>query len=102
MLVDDVAHGIRTLSAQMELTKLPIEITFTGNSVEETEDFSRINKPSFLFLDIKMPGQRGFELFLNIDLSVRNVIFTTAHDEFAFKSFQHQTSGYLSQPLSTL
>ncbi|MCP9768321.1 DNA-binding response regulator [Lacihabitans sp. LS3-19] len=102
ILVDDEAHAIRTLSAQIGWTKLPIEITFTGNSVEETEDFLRLNKPDFLFLDIKMPGQGGFELFPNIDLSVTDVIFTTAHDEFALQAFQHQASGYLMKPVSTI
>ena len=102
ILVDDEAHAIRTLSAQLGWTKLPIEIIFTGNSVEETEDFLRLNKPDFLFLDIKMPGQGGFELFPNIDLSVTDVIFTTAHDEFALQAFQHQASGYLMKPVSTI
>jgi two-component system, LytTR family, response regulator len=102
ILVDDEAHALRTLTAQLGWTKLPIEVIFVGNSVEETSQFLRLNKPDFLFLDIKMPGSDGFKLFPDIDLSVTEVIFTTAHDEYALRAFQHQASGYLMKPVSTI
>ncbi len=101
IIVDDEPHAIRTLSAQLEWTHLPVKIIDTANSVEEAEVALRKRKPDFIFLDIKMPGKEGFELFDAIDLKVSEVIFTTAHDSYALKAFKLQASGYLMKPVST-
>lgn len=102
IIVDDEAHAVRTLTAQLEWTKLPLELIGTANSVEEAFELLKTKKPDFLFLDIKMPGSTGFDLFPSIDSAVTDIIFTTAHDEFALKAFQHQAAGYLMKPVSTL
>ncbi|AWW00463.1 LytR/AlgR family response regulator transcription factor [Arcticibacterium luteifluviistationis] len=101
ILVDDEQHAIRTLTAQLGWTKLPIEILGFANSVDEAETLLIDLKPDFLFLDIKMPGKESFELFPLLDLKVTDVIFTTAYDEYALKAFKHQASGYLMKPVST-
>ncbi len=101
IIVDDEAHAIRTLTAQLGWAKVPVEVIGTAMSVAEAGDLLTQTKPDFIFLDIKMPGQTGFDLFPMIDEKVTDVIFTTAHDEFALKAFKHQASGYLMKPVST-
>jgi len=56
-------------------------------------------KPQILFLDIKMPKLDGFEVLELID-SKPEVIFTTAHDEFAIKAFEQNAVDYLMKPFS--
>lgn len=102
IIVDDEAHAIRTLTAQLSWTKLPLEVIGTANSVEEAEKLLVASKPDFLFMDIKMPAKTGFELFPIIDESVTEAIFVTAHDQFALKAYQYHASGYLMKPVSTL
>jgi YesN/AraC family two-component response regulator len=63
IIVDDEPHALRTLEAQLVWTKLPIEVIGKANSVMEAELLLKTDKPDFLFLDIKMPGQSSFELF---------------------------------------
>jgi len=57
------------------------------------------HKPQLLFLDIKMPKLDGFEVLELID-SKPEVIFTTAHDEFAIKAFERNAVDYLMKPFS--
>lgn len=56
-------------------------------------------KPHLLFLDIKMPKLDGFEVLELIDWKPE-VIFTTAHDEFAIKAFEQNAVDYLMKPFS--
>ncbi len=57
------------------------------------------NKPDLLFLDINMPEKDGFQLLEELD-KVPIVIFTTAFDEYAIKSFEYNALDYLMKPIS--
>lgn len=101
IIVDDEPHAIRTLQVQLGWTELPIQVSATATSVNIAREVLKKGVPDFLFLDIKMPVKGGFDLFEEADLSGTEVIFTTAHDEFALKAFKHQAAGYLMKPVST-
>jgi len=56
-------------------------------------------RPELLFLDINMPGKNGFELLEELDYEPK-VIFITAYDEYALRSFEFTTVDYLLKPIS--
>lgn len=56
-------------------------------------------RPDVIFLDIHMPGATGFDLLEKLDYSPR-VVFTTAHSEYAVRSFDYHTIDYLLKPIS--
>lgn len=53
-----------------------------------------------LFLDIQMPGMNGFELLSRLTRQPF-VIFTTAYDQHALRSFEANTIDYLLKPIET-
>lgn len=57
------------------------------------------NKPDLVFLDIQMPKINGFEMLEVLDEKPL-IIFSTAHDEFALKAFEHSAIDYLLKPYS--
>jgi two-component system, LytTR family, response regulator len=57
------------------------------------------NRPELIFLDIQMPKINGFELLELLD-EKPVIIFSTAHDEFAIKAFEHSAMDYLLKPYS--
>ena len=57
------------------------------------------HRPDLIFLDIQMPKLNGFELLEVLDSPI-NIIFTTAHDEFAIKAFEMNAVDYLLKPFS--
>ncbi len=56
-------------------------------------------RPELLFLDINMPGKNGFQLLEELDYEPK-VIFITAHEEYALRSFEFTTVDYLLKPIS--
>lgn len=57
------------------------------------------SRPDVIFLDIHMPGGTGFDLLEKIDYIPR-IVFTTAHSEYAIRSFDYHTIDYLLKPIS--
>ena len=56
-------------------------------------------KPDVVFLDIQMPGESGFDLINQINISTK-IIFVTAFDEFAIRAFEVNAVDYLLKPIN--
>lgn len=84
-----------------ELIKAHKEISLLGEAENVDKGFELINEisPDLLFLDINMPEKDGFELLEMLD-DVPTVIFTTAFDEYAIKSFEYNAFDYLLKPIN--
>jgi two-component system LytT family response regulator len=54
--------------------------------------------PEVVFLDIHLPGMNGFEFLESLD-QIPKVIFTTAYDEYAIKSFDYNAIDYVLKPI---
>jgi two-component system LytT family response regulator len=57
-------------------------------------------RPEIVFLDIQMPTEKGFKLFDYFEIVFFEVIFTTAHKEFAIQAIKHSAHDYLLKPIS--
>jgi len=56
-------------------------------------------RADLLFLDVQMPGIDGFGVLeATASEAVPAVIFTTAHDQYAVRAFEHQAVDYLLKP----
>lgn len=84
-----------------ELIKEHKEIELLGEAENVDDGYKLITetKPDVLFLDINMPEKNGFELLEMLD-EVPIVIFTTAFDEYAIKSFEYNAFDYLLKPIN--
>lgn len=84
-----------------ELIKEYKEIQLLGEAENVDNGYNLIieTKPDILFLDINMPEKDGFELLEMLD-EVPIVIFTTAFDEYAIKSFEYNAFDYLLKPIN--
>lgn len=98
MLVDDeplaVAEMLSMLKNHLEIDVLAVCYD-TADAVEKIVQF----KPQLLFLDISMPEKNGFELLADLD-DVPQVIFVTAHDQFAIKAFDVNALDYILKPVN--
>tara|TARA_R110000868_G_scaffold47550_1_gene155737 strand:+ start:419 stop:1126 length:708 start_codon:yes stop_codon:yes gene_type:complete len=56
-------------------------------------------QPDLLFLDINLPGMDGFAMLQQLNY-VPQVIFTTAYDQYAVKSFEVNALDYLLKPIT--
>lgn len=89
--------------ARLELVNLLSEhphITIIAQTGDPDEGIELVKKhqPELLFLDIQMPGKNGFEVLDAVDFTGQ-VIFTTAYDEYAIRSFDYDAFDYLLKPI---
>lgn len=56
--------------------------------------------PELVFLDVQMPNKNGFELFKELKDVNFEVIFTTAHSEFALDAIKSSALDYLLKPIN--
>lgn len=59
-------------------------------------------KPELVFLDVQMPNKSGFELLKEIKEVNFEVIFTTAHSEFAIDAIKCSALDYLLKPITAI
>jgi two-component system LytT family response regulator len=75
-----------------------IEVIGEASHAEEARQLIETHQPDLLFLDIQLPGRNGFELLEMLDRSPM-VVFTTAFNEYAVKSFEYNALDYLLKPI---
>ncbi len=68
------------------------------NGFEGIKAINELN-PDLVFLDIQMPKLNGFEMLELIDQSPE-IIFITAHNEYAIRAFEMNAVDYLLKPYS--
>lgn len=75
-------------------------VTMVGEATNGQEAISLVQStsPDLILLDIHLPDMDGFQVLNEID-STPQVIFTTAYDEHAVKSFDYNTIDYLLKPI---
>ena len=101
IIIDDEQHCIDLLKAMLAKkfsarVKIVAEAT---NAAEGKEMISRF-KPDLVFLDVEMPVQTGIDLLANLDKIDFEVIFTTAHEQYALKAIKLNALDYLLKPFS--
>lgn len=89
--------------ARVELKELlknhpQIELIAEAENVSKAYEIITAENPDLLFLDINMPEKDGFQLLEMLD-KIPTVIFTTAYDEYAIKSFEYNAFDYLLKPI---
>ncbi len=98
ILVDDENDALEALEWKLNNYIDGVEIT-TCNSPTAAIDLIETTKPDIVFLDIQMPEMDGFTLLENLKNRDFNLIFTTAHDEFALKAIKVSAIDYLLKPV---
>ncbi|HBX52464.1 MAG: hypothetical protein A2275_10690 [Bacteroidetes bacterium RIFOXYA12_FULL_35_11] len=57
-------------------------------------------KPELVFLDIEMPVENGFKLFDYLNTVNFDIIFTTAHSQYAIDAIKYSALDYLLKPIN--
>ena len=76
-----------------------LEVIGEADSGDKAVELIKLLNPDLIFLDIHLPGKNGFQILEELD-SVPAVIFTTAFDAYALRSFDFNTLDYLLKPIS--
>ncbi len=99
ILIDDEEIALRSLENKITRNIPYLEILHTTQDPEE--GIKKINelKPDLVFLDIDMPVISGFDLLSKIDAPDMEVIFVTAHLNYAITAIKHNAIDYILKPI---
>jgi two-component system LytT family response regulator len=75
------------------------EVSATCQNVDEGLEAIKEHQPDIVFLDVHMQGETGFDLLERINNIDFEVIFTTAHSEYALKAIKFSAIDYLLKPV---
>lgn len=99
IIVDDEEFARSSLYFLLQENCENIHISGIAKSVAEARQLLTNNKIDLIFLDIAMPGENGFDLIPQAQLSKSHVIFTTAYDQYALRAIKANALDYLLKPI---
>ncbi len=97
IIVDDERLARQELKTMLAEYKDIEVIAECANAAEAKEKINTL-KPDVVFLDIQMPGKNGLELAQELH-PLPELIFITAHDEYALRAFEVNALDYLLKPI---
>ncbi len=98
LVVDDEALARDKLRTLLEACD---DVEVVGECADGPAVLERLRqeRPDLLFLDVQMPGMDGFQVLDALEPSrIPQVIFVTAHDQYALQAFEVHALDYLLKP----
>lgn len=99
LIIDDEPSAVNTLSLMIRHYLPGITELRSTNDPHEGLFLLKSCQPQLLFLDIQMPLMSGMELLKQVPGITCNIIFTTAHDEYAIDAIRFSALDYLLKPI---
>lgn len=99
IVVDDESKSRESLKILLEDFCGNADVLALCQNVEEGVNAIEKHNPDVVFLDIQMQGETGFDLLTKVKPINFEVIFTTAHSNYAIKAFKFSAIDYLLKPI---
>jgi len=99
IIIDDEAKARRLLQVLIEENCTELEIVAQAEDVPSAVKAIHEHKPDIVFSDIDMPNYDGFQLLDFVDKTDFELIYCTAHNDFALKAFEVSAVDYLVKPI---
>lgn len=97
--VDDEIRSLKLLLNLLKEHCPQVQVVGTAQTVDQAFQLLTQMKPDVLFLDIQMQGETGFDLLSKIQDIPCDVIFITAHENYALKAIKFSALDYLLKPI---
>lgn len=99
VLIDDEFSALEMLKIKLNKGFPDIQIAGKFQNPEEAlKKLPELN-PDLLFIDITMPILSGFDLLAELNLPDTEIIFVTAHNDYALEAIRHCAVGYVVKPI---
>ncbi|MES2005625.1 MAG: LytTR family DNA-binding domain-containing protein [Bacteroidota bacterium] len=100
LIIEDEKTALDNLLYHIELTKEPVSIAGTLETVEDSINWLNENpSPDLIFMDIHLKDGISFNIFDRAKVSAP-IIFVTAYDNFMVKAFEQTSIEYLLKPIN--
>lgn len=99
IIVDDEPRLAQGLHGMLQQHCPHLNVLAVCYSADDAALQIKAVKPKLLFLDISMPGKNAFDLLADLKEHFFEIIFITAHNQYAIQAFKYSACGYLLKPL---
>lgn len=100
IIIDDEDGNREFLAGLLKIYCPWVQLVGEANSATSGLTIVQSLQPNILFLDVRMPKGSGFELLDRLELNNETqVIFVTAHDQYAVRAFRYSAQDYLLKPI---
>jgi len=99
VIIDDEPKAIEVLENRINLLFPNIEVTGKYTDWKKGLEILRTTKPDLVFLDISMPEKSGIDIVKLFPVLPFQLIFVTAHSEFALDAIKFSAAGYVLKPI---
>lgn len=100
LIVDDEQQSRDALRNLLKQFCPDVELVGAIGNIKDAITAIRSLKPDILFLDIHLGDKNGFDLLNMLYDYHCEVVFVTAHENFAIKAFEYAASNYLMKPVN--
>lgn len=101
LIIDDENRTRELIANMIDSFGFDVETIPEGENVQSAIAAIEKHQPDIVFLDIQMPDGTGFDVIRSIEDKNFEVIFITAHEEFAIKAIKFSALDYLLKPVDT-
>ena len=102
IIIDDERNIREGLGLMIEEYCPEIFLSGTAASAHEGRELLRTREVDFIFLDISMPREDGFDFLNSIPHENYGIIFVTAYEEYALNAIKASAIDYLLKPVNPL
>jgi len=99
VIVDDEIQAIKDLSGLIGLYCNNLEIVATATSSKQAVKVIEVEKPDIVFLDIQIDEKSGLQLLEEFKELDFEVVFVTAHEQYAIDALRLSAVDYLLKPV---
>ena len=99
LIIDDEKRTRELIAKMIDSFGFDIETYPLGDNVLSGITLIDTLLPDIVFLDVQMPDGTGFEVLKKVKHKQFEVIFITAHEEFAIKAIKFSALDYLLNPI---
>ncbi len=99
LIIDDENRTRELIAKMIDSFGFDLETFPIGENVQSGIAAIESLRPDIVFLDIQMPDGTGFDLLKSVQNKNFEVVFITAHEEFAIKAIKFSALDYLLKPI---
>jgi two-component system LytT family response regulator len=99
LIIDDENRTRDLISKMIQSFNLNLRVFSLGENVQTAIQAIEKVQPDIVFLDIQMPDGTGFDVLKSLKDKKFEVIFITAHEEYAITAIKFSALDYLLKPV---
>ena len=97
---DENASLIVLVNLLKYLSTFKIKVMGTAKNLDEGIELINLHKPDIVFLDVEMPGKKGFAIYDYFRKPDFKIIFVTSNEGYAMDAIKKSASDFLMKPVN--